>query len=165
MGKVQATTTSVCTGLDMMEYEEGLSSVMVETLNKQINHYLPRMESGSTFLDAGCHRGYMYDILINQIKLDINYHGIDIVPEFIDGANRRFGPYFELCNILDHQVKYDYVWCTQMTHDDNPSTFRHLCGLAKKGIIYTHIHPETNHENVKDAVYVKDEPRFKVIIS
>ncbi len=93
----------------MMEYEEGLSSVMVETLNKQINHYLPRMESGSTFLDAGCHRGYMYDILINQIKLDINYHGIDIVPEFIDGANRRFGPYFELCNILDHQVKYDYI--------------------------------------------------------
>lgn len=134
-------------------------------LIRQVELYLPQMEPGSTFLDAGCHMGFMYHLLIEQKNLDIKYVGIDCVKELVIFANSRFGPHFYYVDIMDYHTKHDYVWCSQMTQDDNRPMFRHLAGLANKKFIYTHIKPELNHENIINAVDVKDDGRFKVYIS
>jgi len=64
VGKVQDITTKGCMPLEM-----------IDELKRQIGLYLPKMEIGSTFLDAGCHKGEMYDLLINKMRLDIHYTG------------------------------------------------------------------------------------------
>ena len=139
-------------------------------LRMQIDMFLPKMEDGSTFLDAGCHLGLMYHILINEKGLKLNYHGIDLNKDFVEFANRRFGPYFETCDILNHRKRYDYVWCSQMTDRSNHlgvpilhgKMVRHLAGLAKKKLVYNRVNNldkelEIDHDFPKICKYEQCE--------
>lgn len=137
---------------------------MIEELKRQVNLYLPKMETGSTFLDAGCHKGDMYDLLINKMKLDIEYTGIEYNRDLYSQAVLHYGQNFIYGDFMNHHNKYDYVWCSQMTFDDNSSFFRHLSGLAKKKLIYTHIFPENGHENIVDTLRIVKDGRFNVVI-
>ena len=135
---------------------------MGERLRSHIDRFLPKMEPGSTFLDAGCHLGYMYHILINEMKLDIKYSGIDVREDYVEFANRRFGPYFEVKDFMDETRKFDYVWCTQMPIYDVVNKidssaigyFRHLAGLAKKKIVFSRVTWDTDIlEKIKDDTF------------
>lgn len=136
---------------------------MSKALRWHVDNFLPVMEPGSTFLDAGCHIGYTYHYLVNVLKLDINYHGIDVDADFINLCLKRFGPHFELCNFLEHHTSYDYVWCTQMCRSDNPTCIRHLAGLARKKLIYSHAIPCEGNWDERFSVDVVKLGRFEVI--
>lgn len=65
--------------------------------------------SGSRILDVGCGLGDLYKFLL-QNEIDADYTGIDIVPDFISVAQRRFPQgSFEVVDIFEVSESYDFV--------------------------------------------------------
>ncbi|MFM9941047.1 MAG: class I SAM-dependent methyltransferase [Hyphomicrobiaceae bacterium] len=65
-----------------------------------------------TILDFGCGLGHFYEYLQDRFPL-CDYHGVDIVPEFIDAARSKFGDRarFEFASDTYEPVQlYDYVF-------------------------------------------------------
>lgn len=140
---------------------------MIDTLRSQIEKYLPNMKPGSTFLDAGCHTGEMFKIFHDK-KFPIIYTGIESNADLYSQAVKSRGHLncrFINDDFMNHHEKYDYVWCSQMTHNDNATSFRHLAGLAKKQLFYSHIIPCDGHLNVQNAVNIYQDERFRIYIS
>jgi SAM-dependent methyltransferase len=64
---------------------------------------------GTSILDAGCGYGDLYAYLKNN-DIETHYTGIDIMPEFIKVAQKRFPTLpFEVKDMFDIQEEYDYI--------------------------------------------------------
>lgn len=72
---------------------------------------------GAKILDLGCGFGDFYDFLRNK-GINVDYYGIDIVPEHIKVASTRYpGVNFELRDLEDYPYEnqsFDYVFCSQV---------------------------------------------------
>ena len=53
-------------------------------------------------LDVGCGLAHLYDWLVLQ-NAQVRYRGIDVVPEYVQTANRRFGA--TICQVLDAETE------------------------------------------------------------
>lgn len=74
---------------------------------------------GKSVLDFGCGLSDFYDYLKNDLGLNIQYHGVDIVPEFVESSKKRFPECsFTGENILTSDFlktnKFDYIFCSQV---------------------------------------------------
>lgn len=67
--------------------------------------------SGKSILDVGCGTGELF-ALLQKNNIKANYTGIDIVPEFITAAKKRFPEIenvFQEKDIFDVTESYDYI--------------------------------------------------------
>lgn len=70
------------------------------------------IKNNCSILDVGCGFGDLYDYLLSNGLSEINYTGIDIVPEFICEAKSRFPKSdFRIIDILNEDMveKFDFV--------------------------------------------------------
>ena len=58
------------------------------------------LDGGQTVLDVGCGLAHLYDWLA-QCGAQIRYHGVDVLPEYVDAANCRIGA---VCYVTDAEV-------------------------------------------------------------
>lgn len=64
---------------------------------------------GKSVLDVGCGFGDLYGFLIREGK-SVDYSGIDIVPEFISAARRKYPlANFEEKDIFEVEAQYDFI--------------------------------------------------------
>lgn len=84
---------------------------------KQLLRFMDFSEKGK-MLDIGCGFGDAYDYVCKNIKCNIEYSGIDIMPQFIDYANSKYTnkgdadyPKFILDDFMqfEDKNKYDYI--------------------------------------------------------
>jgi trans-aconitate methyltransferase len=68
--------------------------------------------NGKNILDVGCGLGDFYKFFIAK-NIQVDYTGIDIVPDFINRAKEKFpGTKFRVENILSTVGTYDYVFAS-----------------------------------------------------
>ncbi|MBC7427486.1 MAG: class I SAM-dependent methyltransferase [Bacteriovorax sp.] len=70
-------------------------------------------------LDFGCGLSDFYDFIKNELKINVEYFGIDIVPEFIEISKQRYPEcQFSEEDILESNFlethKFDYIFCSQV---------------------------------------------------
>ena len=64
---------------------------------------------GCSVLDVGCGLGDLYKYFLKN-EIDVEYTGIDIVPEFIEVAQKKYlSADFECRDIFEVEKKYDFV--------------------------------------------------------
>jgi cyclopropane fatty-acyl-phospholipid synthase-like methyltransferase len=64
---------------------------------------------GKRVLDVGCGLGELYKYFLKN-EIEVEYTGIDIVPEFVEAARKRFPDgHFVYQDIFEVTEKYDYV--------------------------------------------------------
>jgi SAM-dependent methyltransferase len=74
---------------------------------------------GKTILDFGCGLADFYEFLKNELKINVKYYGVDIVPDFIEIAAAKY-PEANFTNedILEtdflEKNKFDYIFCSQV---------------------------------------------------
>jgi len=94
-------------------------------------------------LDFGCGLGDLYDFLQSN-KIITDYHGIDITPEFIEEAKKKYpNGKFLLGDIFDVKEKYDYVFASgslsfKVKDNDNfyKSIVKKLYEIADTGVAF-----------------------------
>src|SRR5690606_10729201 len=65
--------------------------------------------ANQSVLDVGCGMGELYKYLLQQ-QIPVQYTGIDIVPEFIQAAQKHFIDVdFYTQDVFEVESKYDYV--------------------------------------------------------
>jgi 2-polyprenyl-3-methyl-5-hydroxy-6-metoxy-1,4-benzoquinol methylase len=85
-----------------------LHNVKLEQYQRVLPEFLDR---GDSLLDIGCGYGSLAKWLNNNIE-EHEYHGIDIVPEFIEEARNKYtreGVTFDVMDLKDYQGQKD--WC------------------------------------------------------
>ncbi|MDX8396333.1 MAG: methyltransferase domain-containing protein [Mariprofundaceae bacterium] len=96
-------------GVDWNDYDEMLFrySKIISVIEKCPEKY-PEVP---TVLDVGCGWGGLYQYCLDK-GIEINYTGIDIVPEMIDHCHENFdtGVFLEQ-DIFNVEDKYDFVVC------------------------------------------------------
>ena len=102
----------------------------------------PYVMSGRiSVLDYGCGLGHLFDYLRN-LGADIDYHGVDIVPAFIDACNEKYGDSARF-SVIDPEVmiedSYDVVFASgvfnlKSSADDQQSrnyALNRMCSLFR----------------------------------
>lgn len=132
---------------DSKENIEILSSGTNERRDTRFSvHQQLGIKSGSKVLDIGCGYADFYTFL-NQNDINVEYHGVDIVEEFIDKCNENFSTgTFEFRNFLEDKFEensFDYVVCSQVlnlnfNNVDNETLaqdfLREMYSISKKGV-------------------------------
>jgi len=99
------------------------------------------IKTGDSVLDVGCGLGDFYNFLLSN-GIEVNYHGVDIVPEFIEKAKEKYPQSnFQVRDILKNpfnEDSFDYVVCSQvlnfkLTNEDN---IQHTQNMLKKMKIF-----------------------------
>ncbi|GHS89491.1 hypothetical protein FACS189487_09800 [Campylobacterota bacterium] len=88
--------------------------------------------NGAKILDIGCGLGDLYGFFQDR-NICVDYYGVDIVPEFINAAQKRFlSAKFEVRNILKLPLNscYDYVYASGIFAFGNRLFFNDLCKAA-----------------------------------
>jgi SAM-dependent methyltransferase len=91
--------------------------------------------TGARILDLGCGLGHFYEFLRERVG-DIQYTGIDIVPEMIDAAKRRYpAATFEWRDVLTDPLgeDYDYVLISGVFNKAIPDVSAFLKSLTRAG--------------------------------
>ena len=114
-----------------------------------------------TLLDFGCGTGHLFQHLESRPDLNIQYHGIDLSPTFIETAKRKFprsqfsqGDILKCPDILDN---YDYAVINgvftskcQMKHDEMlnfvQQVLKLLFGRVKCGIAFNAMSKQVDWE-------------------
>jgi 2-polyprenyl-3-methyl-5-hydroxy-6-metoxy-1,4-benzoquinol methylase len=128
------------------------------------------IKKNSSVLDVGCGFGDFYKFLKGKNK-NIIYHGIDIVPEHIKEAKKKFPiAKFDVKDIfsLNFKKKYDYVVCSQVfNHKLSQDNFKlvkkiipKMYSLSSKGCVIDFL---TNYVDYKEKhlYYYNPEKVFK----
>jgi len=95
-----------------------------------VQKFLPELKGD--VLDVGCYGGWLYPYVRGQAE----YHGIDVWDDAIEAATCLFGPYFEVKSVFNYSKQHEVVWCTQITTLDVNETWKKLCSLAKRLVVY-----------------------------
>lgn len=118
--------------------------------------------SDSSVLDVGCGMGELYKYLLQQ-EIPVEYTGIDIVPEFIASAKKRFPQtVFKVKDIFDLKQTHDYVLASgalSFKVADNANYYqdmiRHMYALANKAVAFNML---DKHVHVDDDTYAAYSP-------
>ena len=76
------------------------------------------IKEGEKMLDVGCGNGRLFEFFLSQNKR-IDYTGIDVSEKLVKIAQRRYGNYFKVANILNLPFKdnsFDTVWAIAVFH-------------------------------------------------
>ena len=124
--------------------------------------------NNSSILDVGCGIGGLYGYLISQ-GTQTKYTGVDILPEMIEHAQRRFPPTkthatFKVCNILTQELpQSDYVFCIGALNISSEgfdvffrSMVKKMIHLAKKGVALNFL---CNKEKLSAGPYHFENPQ------
>jgi len=94
----------------------GSGNVSHQDLRFQVHKNIG-ISSGDRILDIGCGLGDFYHYLKSH-GIEVDYHGVDLVPELIDAAKTRNPDcVFEIRDIIEDQFpesSFDYVVCSQV---------------------------------------------------
>ncbi|MEI6222659.1 MAG: methyltransferase domain-containing protein [bacterium] len=120
---------------------------------------------GSSILDVGCGLGDFYNFLTNTTP-DIEYVGIDIVPDFHEGAQKKHPEVrFILGDFLDHTFErsFDYAFASgtfSLGFEVTRETYYEMIGkmflLSTRGVGFNMLHYKF-HTN--DAPYLTYDPK------
>lgn len=115
---------------------------------------------GHSVLDVGCGMGELYRFLLrNEIETD--YHGIDLVPEFIDQARNSFPEAdFSVGDIFDLFQPSDFVLASgalSFKVADNDDYYRQMItkmyGLATEAVAFNMLLQDVHVDNEIYATY------------
>lgn len=118
--------------------------------------------SGAEILDAGCGLGDFYKFLQGK-NINPLYNGIDIVPEFVEGAKAKYphGNFF-LQELNEVEKFFDYIFVSGVYNLNLPnyesinfSNIRHLYGKARRAFGFNLL-DERYH--VRDRQYATYHP-------
>jgi SAM-dependent methyltransferase len=102
---------------------EGVKALSSGNTSRQHTRFLNLCQIGSlenkTILDFGCGLADFYEFLKVEMKINVHYCGVDIVPEFIDIASKKFPEArFTTEDILETDFldknKFDFIFCSQV---------------------------------------------------
>jgi len=97
----------------------------IRNIGINLTHFKGLLEERFTFLDVGCNRGYVYDLIARELK-QFYYTGIDINPDLIEDAkkfHKQLNCEFEVGDIYDKLPKADIVLCSRLIiHLDDPKS-------------------------------------------
>jgi ubiquinone/menaquinone biosynthesis C-methylase UbiE len=123
---------------------------------------------GKKILDVGCGLGDFYKFLIKK-RITTQYTGIDIVPEFINAAQRKYPKkqYVEASfiktDIDDITDTYDYVFASGAmsfkVENNNEFYFtmiKKMYDLAKKGVAFNMLNKS---DHIDDATFAAYDPK------
>jgi len=116
--------------------------------------------NGSSLLDAGCGLGDLYALLTEK-ELNIDYTGIDIIPEFIKVAQKNFPETnFEIKDILEVEEKYDYVLASGAlsfkvanNNEHYKRVIKKMYEVANKAVAFNMLDNATHVDNGTYAAY------------
>lgn len=119
---------------------------------------------GSSVLDVGCGIGDMYKFLTEK-DIEVDYTGIDIVPEFIETARNKFPSVrFEHQDILDIDESFDYVFASgalsfkvENNHEHYGRVIQKMYDIANKGVSFNMLDASTHVDNDTYAAYHPNE--------
>ena len=102
---------------------EGVKALSSGNTSRQYTRYFNLCQIGSlenkTILDFGCGLADFYEFIKLEMKINVHYCGVDIVPEFIDIASKKFPEArFTTEDILETDFldknKFDFIFCSQV---------------------------------------------------
>ncbi len=113
-------------------------------------------------LDVGCGTGELYKFFLQE-QIVVDYTGIDIVPEFIISAQKRFpNTQFRIEDIFEISRQYDYVVASgalSFKVEDNLNYYqdmiRQMYALARKGVAFNML---DNRVHIDDDTYAAYDP-------
>lgn len=119
---------------------------------------------GHSLLDVGCGLGDLYGFLQDQ-KINVDYYGIDIVPEFIKQAKKKYpGINVEIQDIFKIDKRYDYAIASgsfSFTVENNDafykSIIRKMYDLVNLGIGFNMLDGDYYNSDEIYAVYDAEE--------
>jgi trans-aconitate methyltransferase len=119
-----------------------------------------------SILDVGCGLGDLYDLLQKK-DIPVTYTGIDIIPEFIEGARKKYPKArFELQDIfdMDDNEHFDVVLASgalSFKVKDNEHYYqtmiKKMFDLAKEAIAFNMLDKETHVDDETFAAYYPNE--------
>jgi cyclopropane fatty-acyl-phospholipid synthase-like methyltransferase len=115
-------------------------------------------------LDVGCGLGDLYQFFLRE-KIDVNYTGIDIVPNFILRAQERFpSARFDVQNIEDLNETFDFILASgalsfKVSDYKNFyfSIIKKMYDHARKGVAFNMLNFETHVDDDTYAAYHIEE--------
>lgn len=118
--------------------------------------------SNSSVLDVGCGMGELYKFFLQE-HLPVDYSGIDIVPEFIISAQKRFpNAMFSTEDIFEVSQHFDYVLASgalSFKVENNLNYYqdmiKQMFSIADKAISFNLL---DNRVHVDDATYAAYDP-------
>jgi cyclopropane fatty-acyl-phospholipid synthase-like methyltransferase len=119
---------------------------------------------GSRVLDIGCGLGDFYRFFLKN-RIDVDYTGIDIVPEFIESARMSFpDARFILGDMSTIEGEYDYIFASGVFSFvvENPkehyfAEIKNLFNHAKKGMAFNMLDIKDHESDDTYFAYDKDE--------
>ncbi len=120
--------------------------------------------SGGSVLDVGCGLGDLYKFL-SQEGIQVDYTGIDIVPEFIDAAKESFPEVrFENKDIFEIDESFDYCFASGAlsfkVHDNDnhyKNMIKKMYELANNAVAFNMLDEATHVDNETYAAYSPKE--------
>jgi SAM-dependent methyltransferase len=127
---------------------------------------------GDSILDLGCGLGDLW-LFFNEKGTDVNYSGIDINPQLIMEARKRYpGVSFDVKDIqTDKLSKVDYVLSTscfnltlsrQNNYEFASDILQKSFSLAQKGVAIDFLSDYVDFRGVKEAFYYSPEKMFNI---
>ena len=121
--------------------EHGISEKAVQYTDKYSQYarffFLTQfIQKGSSILDVGCGLGDLYSFLQANDFFG-SYHGIDIVPEFIDHCNVQFSEHSKanfshIASNKDYPSGYDYLVLSGVFNNKREDNWEFLCSTLLK---------------------------------
>jgi trans-aconitate methyltransferase len=116
--------------------------------------------SGKSVLDVGCGLGDLYKYMLTA-GIEVDYTGIDIVPEFIEVAQHKFPDgKFECADIFELNGTYDYVLASgalSFKVEDNAQYYQQMIAkmyqLANEAVAFNMLDLRTHPDDSTYAAY------------
>lgn len=118
--------------------------------------------SNQSVLDVGCGMGELYKFFLQE-QIPVDYTGIDIVPEFITSAEKRFpDTRFAVKDIFEVNKQFDYVVASgalSFKVENNLNYYqdmiRQMYSVARKAVAFNML---DNRIHIDDDIYAAYSP-------
>lgn len=133
----------------------------------------PKKQEKFSLIDIGCGVGDLYNFLQSKGYKNVDYLGVDIIPEMVAAAQLKFpGIKFMVADFMntDWQKKADYLVCSGTLnmvfgdHNQHQKYVRDFIGkmfqMSDKGIAFNLLSIEGKHEFEEDPRFYYADPEY-----